>query len=320
MKVKIGCDPEFFLFDTEDKQYVSAHTFVPGTKEEPVPVPYGAIQSDGVAVEYNIIPANTEDEFVKANCEVLSYLRKLVPARYEFHFAPVAPFSKEYLNSLPEKVRALGCTPDYNAYTKKKNTTPNAEVEFRTASGHIHVGWTNDEDPYNPEHFEAACMLTKSLDYYLGMMSCIFEGPNIRRDLYGNVGAFRPKSYGMEYRVPSNWWLKHPEYMQMVYQATLYTINRLEEGRINPDKIDQISFATYIRGYMNYSSAYNRCHTIFSRTSKASNLLNNEYSNRTRHIAVSPLGVFSKEHIFAPKPAQNNNILRDERGRFVARR
>lgn len=41
-----------------------------------------------------------------------------------------------------------------------------------------------------------------------------------RRELYGKAGAFRPTSYGVEYRTLSNFWLRRKEYMQWVYAQT----------------------------------------------------------------------------------------------------
>jgi len=41
-----------------------------------------------------------------------------------------------------------------------------------------------------------------------------------RRTLYGKAGAHRPKTYGVEYRACSSWWLASPEHTKLVYDLT----------------------------------------------------------------------------------------------------
>jgi hypothetical protein len=43
-------------------------------------------------------------------------------------------------------------------------------------------------------------------------------------------GAYRPKSYGMEYRTLSNAWLLSEERMRFVYNATIAAIKTLSSG------------------------------------------------------------------------------------------
>lgn len=235
IELKIGADPEFFLKDKETGQFVSAHGMVEGTKEKPQPVEKGAVQVDGMALEFNINPASTEDEFVGNITSVLSDLRKMVPDKYEFVFTPVAEFGKEYIEAQPIEAKRLGCTPDYNAWEGgKANPTPDVEMPFRTASGHIHIGWTEDQDIADPDHIEACNMLTKQLDVYLGCISGVWDTEKkdvVRRDLYGKAGAYRPKPYGVEYRVMSNTWLHDAAYMRHVYQQSIEAFASLMTGQ-----------------------------------------------------------------------------------------
>jgi hypothetical protein len=41
----------------------------------------------------------------------------------------------------------------------------------------------------------------------------------LRKKLYGKAGAFRPKSYGVEYRTLSNFWIFEEKYIDWVYSA-----------------------------------------------------------------------------------------------------
>ena len=63
MAYLIGADPEVFVTD-KNNQFVSAFNMVPGDKAKPYPVPFGAVQVDGMALEFNIEPASTRQEFI----------------------------------------------------------------------------------------------------------------------------------------------------------------------------------------------------------------------------------------------------------------
>lgn len=222
MKLLVGADPELFVRDGKG-QLISGHHFQCGTKEKPMAVANGHVQNDGMALEFNVKPSETRIEFVSNTLAVLKDLNsfvqqidqdaKLVPL-------PVADFGEKYIDSVPVDVSALGCNPDYNAYTESPNPTPNGSLPFRTGSGHIHIGWTTNEEPTNGEHFARCCALAKEMDYYLGLPSLLWDSENRRRQLYGKAGAFRPKPYGMEYRVLSNAWLRRTDLMDFVFTRT----------------------------------------------------------------------------------------------------
>lgn len=238
MKLTIGADPELFIKDNKSGKLISAAGLFPGTKEAPHPVMHGAVQVDGMAAEYNILPASTYVEFIFNNISVLRSLRDIIKEHnpgldFDFVFNPVADFGAEYIAQQSEVAKALGCTPDYNAYYGgKPNPTPDAEMPFRTASGHIHLGWTKDQDINDPEHIEACIMMTKQLDTQVGIYMLEVEGKDgkRRRELYGKAGAFRPKHYGVEYRTPSNVWLTKPYLMRRMFVHAQSAFNRLIDG------------------------------------------------------------------------------------------
>lgn len=227
MELLIGADPELFVM--KGGEFVSAYGMIEGDKENPQKVKDGAVQVDGMALEFNIDPAKDEDSFIHNIYSVMGTLVKMVDG-YDVVTDPVAHFPEGYIAMQPLKARELGCEPDYNAYTGGMNKTPDGEVDFRTAAGHIHIGWTEGIDPLDPGHFEACCMLAKALDRSLGIPSVVWDRDTTRRKLYGNAGAFRPKSYGCEYRVLSNAWLKHPKLARFVYSRAIRTFNDLVEG------------------------------------------------------------------------------------------
>lgn len=254
MEILIGADPEFFVYDQNGK-YVSAYGLVSGTKKSPLPVTNGAVQVDGMALEFNINPAKDVTTFVNNIESVLSQLREMVPPSLSFRFDPVADFGKELIQSQPLEARELGCDPDFNAWENgAPNPRPDADFDFRTASGHIHIGWTKDEDVNNPDHLEACIMVTKQLDTMLGIAEPLWCEPNKRKTLYGNLGAFRPKPYGMEYRVLSNAWLRSPKLRQLVYSAAKTAVDALYGGTSYYKYVDLVTMDE--RGRYNFVMAY----------------------------------------------------------------
>jgi hypothetical protein len=231
MDILIGADPELFVRDKTGK-YVSAHGLVSGTKKNPLPVEHGAVQVDGMALEFNINPAKNAEEFTGRIQAVLASLNSMIPGHLTFAFDPVADFGKELIDKQPDEAKELGCDPDFNAYMDgAPNPRPDANTDFRTASGHIHIGWTNGEDVTNPDHLEACMMVTKQLDCVLGITEFVWCEPNKRKELYGKLGTFRPKHYGVEYRVLSNAWLRSDKLQKLVYTVAHNAVSDLYNGR-----------------------------------------------------------------------------------------
>lgn len=223
-KFTAGADPEVFV--RKDGQFVSAHGLVPGTKDNPHPVKDGAVQVDGMALEFNINPAADEDSFVYNMHSVMRQLAEMVPD-FEIVPAPVAEFDPEYIKAQPLEARILGCSADYNAWTGQENKPPNPEVPFRTAAAHVHLGYLPDGTSEGEQH-EAAIPLIKQLDFYLGLPSLMADPDVKRRELYGQAGAYRPKPYGCEYRVLSNFWLKSEDLMRWLYRNVSLAINSMD--------------------------------------------------------------------------------------------
>lgn len=226
--ILVGCDPEIFV--KKDGLFVSAHALIPGDKKNPFKVDKGAVQVDGMALEFNIQPASTEQEFVGNVQEVMKTLALMVPG-YELAPVPVADFPLEYIAAQPLEARELGCEPDYNAYTGAANIKPNAELPMRTASGHIHVGWTNDMDIFSQEHASQCRAAVQQLDIVLGLASLFYDDDVRRRSMYGKGGALRFKPYGVEYRTLSNAWLLSAERMAWAFRNTKKAMEMLMDGR-----------------------------------------------------------------------------------------
>lgn len=221
--ITIGTDPELFLKDTSG-QFVSAHDLIPGSKHSPHFVPYGAIQPDGVAAEFNTAPAEDVDEFIHNIEEVIKALEgqfKSIRPDLTVSVTPTATFDRKYFDTLPEIATALGCTPDFNAYTGGENEPPSTEEPFRTGAGHIHIGDGGDYRVGDRNHFERCREIVKQLDSVLYFSSLVWDDDDKRRSLYGKIGAFRPKSYGVEYRPMSNMFLSQKAIQRFVFDSSV---------------------------------------------------------------------------------------------------
>lgn len=250
-KFTFGADPEvFFRREDEEKHYFwCAAGLVPGTKIAPYKVPCGAVQVDGTAAEFNIDPVDNEEGFFNNIRSVLSYLKYQVakPKGYKVIASPVAYFTEEHYNTMPDESKELGCNPDWNAYTGKVNPSPKPPADlFRTGAGHIHIGWGQGFDINDPNLLEACIHVVKHMDTCVGKPLskateylssdkfdlAVYDAQ--RRSLYGDFGAFRPTTYGVEYRSPSNIWLNHPNLVRYVYQNTCLAI----ENAFNKTRYD----------------------------------------------------------------------------------
>ncbi len=241
-KILVGADPELFMKNPNTNAFVSAHDRVPGTKYEPFKVPNGAIQVDGTALEFNIDPAHSVEEFVANIKSVKQTLESYVPG-FNVVAEPVALYDADYwVFEVTAEAKTLGCDPDFNGWTEEQNPPPNAgDKPFRTASGHVHIGWTKDEDVFDKDHYLLCCKMARQMDYYLGIYSLLWDQDDTRRNLYGKAGAFRPKPYGVEYRVLSNRWLDNDKLMAWVYNAVQAGVKQGFEGNWAEDEFGQLA-------------------------------------------------------------------------------
>ena len=234
-KFTIGCDPEFFLKRKDSGKLVSAIPFVSGTKDCPMPLPRGGnIQRDNVAVEFATDPAASREAFVAAVEATLTEVVKVLPADTELVALPSAKFDTSELQH-PEAMR-FGCDPDYDAWEMKVNDPPCAlDASFRSCGAHIHVGTTgNDENVFLLEPMGKVDAV-KAMDAIHGVISTVLDHSQEaidRRQLYGKPGSHRPKDYGVEYRALSNFWLRSPVTVMLMYELTQDALSIVRDGML----------------------------------------------------------------------------------------
>lgn len=227
--ITIGSDPEVFLEDAVGN-FVNAFDgyvdgVVKGNKRHPELTKYGALQVDGMAMEINTTPTASAGQFYNSITEGLTDIRTRF--KQEISKKSCWKFNEDYLQQQPPMATELGCSPDNNAWKKGDyNNPPSPYSLIRTAGGHIHIGWDMECKPYTDKHIDMCCDIVQQLDYVVGLWSLRTDvmGSD-RRELYGNAGAFRPKPYGLEYRVLSNFWVFDEDLCKTVFNRTLKAID-----------------------------------------------------------------------------------------------
>lgn len=225
--IKIGADPEGFLVDGNG-EFVPAIGIIPGDKKTPFKVQNGAVQVDGVAVEFNIDPAETEEQFSYNMSSVLRQIDdiiKKVDTGLSVRWTPVARFKEEIWNRIPNNSKVLGCDPDYNV-NGEVNVNPTEALEgstLRTAAGHIHIGFRDEllKNPMEMDHFSDCLYIAQG--FFNGHVPAYIpktEDEVLRMRYYGHHGSFRPKPYGVELRAPSNWYVADEKGRKAIFNQT----------------------------------------------------------------------------------------------------
>lgn len=238
--VQVGADCEVFLQNKQTNEIVSAEGIIRGTKDVPFVFDeknqFFCTSLDNILAEFCIPPAKSAEEFYNNIQKSMEYIGSTIPNDLCVAAVPSAILDSKYLQT--EQSQIFGCEPDYNAYTQFINNRPMAENEnLRSAGGHLHIGYDGakqfDKFMYKPD--KTRCDIVKTLDLFLGIPSVIMEPDNMRKELYGKAGAFRPKPYGVEYRTISNFYLANKEYTLWAYNA----VNRAIEYINNGNTIDE---------------------------------------------------------------------------------
>lgn len=225
--ITIGADPEFFV--SKHGKFVSAHNLIPGTKKAPHSVEKGAVQVDGVALEFNINPATNYEQFQDHLNSVSQTLASMVPG-YDFLMDSAIILDAEDLATIPPEALEIGCNPDVNAYSEELNEAPASDSPIRAAGGHIHIGGIFPEGASDSLKWATAMRMARLMDRHVGVYSVLWDKDQLRRQVYGKAGACRVKPYGVEYRSLSNSWVFNPKITEFVYYATIKAASALKGG------------------------------------------------------------------------------------------
>lgn len=230
--LKVGSDIEVFLRDMVSGHARTSIGLIGGTKEAPRPLKSVlnwkdgyAVQEDNVALEYNIPPASTSLHFAYNIMRAQEAIMQEIAVKgLKMDTSSSMRFSKEQLDHL--QAQKAGCEPDYCVWDRKQNEPVALDAEIRGAGAHVHVSFLVDGvKPKFPQYLSEAECLVMALDLTLGIPSISMDKDVDRRRFYGKAGAFRPKPYGIEYRVLGPWWTAEPKYSAWVFEQVLYAFN-----------------------------------------------------------------------------------------------
>lgn len=229
----IGTDPEFFGREKKTKKYRSMIKHIKGTKQEPEILKCGAgLQRDNVALEFASPPAKTEMEFVKSLQAAFTEILQKVPEDIEIVAEPSANFDNDQLEH-PEALE-FGCDPDYDAWIPAMNPSAHCDdPTFRSCGGHIHLGYVEGSGNDFLLNDWGKVHTVRTMDAIHGIVSVLLDNsPSAikRRRLYGKAGSHRPTEYGVEYRALSNFWLKSPEMVMLMYRLSGDLLKIMREG------------------------------------------------------------------------------------------
>lgn len=249
--MKLGSDPEFFLMDADTGAHLPSCGLIGADKWNPLQLPGLStgfmVQEDNVAVEFNIPPCESRGDFIEAMSIVrnagLKFLRPKLPnTPLRFSSLSAHIFPAQALEHPAAKV--FGCEPDFNAWTKKENPKPALKgkmSQLRTCGGHVHVETSLPKE-----------RVIQAMDLFLAVPLLGLETNQSyngleRKKLYGKYGAYRPKSYGVEYRTLSNSWCLADTTVGYVWDGTERALDAVQRDLIDFDAMQE-TLAAVING------------------------------------------------------------------------
>lgn len=256
--INLGCDPEFFF--TQNGQVIGSEKIMrDGAIGEKG---HSQVVIDGVQAELNPLPSACRESLAYQIAHCFRNLKLTFQDRgmqVAVKCDPLVEITQEELDSLSEGSRVFGCAPSINIYEggeSKIKVDPRKYLK-RSAGGHLHLG--NYYAGYLPDEFNAnyhdqhACakrtenalktmpeIMVPILDIVVGN-TCVlldrFEGNKERRANYGRVGEYRVKSYGLEYRSLSNFWLRSYPLMSFVFGIARFAVHLVEQSTSDNDYV-----------------------------------------------------------------------------------
>jgi hypothetical protein len=242
LQITVGADPEMFC--KQDGNLIAVQNCgILGTKYNPQPLPSGGnVQRDNVAIEFGVVPAHSKGDFVRNIGTTMFELLDVLPNGVDIDITPSANFPMEQLTH--RECKEFGCMPDFNAWTGKVNEPPPdaGDATLRSCGGHIHIGYIKGTNLVWLMDLNGKVKLIQVMDCNLGIVSAYLDdSPEAiqRRALYGQAGCYRSTEYGVEYRTLSNFWIKSPKLVELMYDLTHYSIQIIQSGQ-HEDLIDKL--------------------------------------------------------------------------------
>lgn len=231
-----GTDPEAF-FRRDGEKIIGSERFIPA---KGLTAGFNnSVVRDGVQFEMHPVAAgdlrllglNLSAIFILLN-QTLKYNPEI-----DISFDTLVEVTKDELDSLSPSTRVLGCQPSLNIYGAKPIDVDPLNYRKRSSGGHIHMGLTlplYNSITANPDFRER---LVPLLDIFAGNSFVLLDrdpGAAERRINYGRAGEYRLPKHGLEYRTPSNFWLRDYRLMSFAFgmaAVAIATMNETVAGR-----------------------------------------------------------------------------------------
>lgn len=212
----VGSDPEFFF--KRDGEVVPSTEVIDNEED--------GVTRDGFQGELNPRADSCREIAGRRIASAIVAAEKMAVKRgahVSFQMSEIID-GKAWKNA-PAEIKQFGCNPTTNVHEADFERPNGQRVKFRSAGGHIHLGLpTNLKSKYED--------IVKVMDVVVGNTCVLIDRDPAnarRRKYYGRAGEYRVKPYGLEYRVPSNFWLKHYVLWSMVSGLARNSISIVDE-------------------------------------------------------------------------------------------
>lgn len=190
---------------------IPAEELTHGTKKEPELMKividhedfWIKISADNVMYEFAYKkPFKSVEEAVRTYSNSVEVLKEHLSVRAEIRFVDHFYINDDILN-MSREAKVMGCEPDNNAYTLKKNPRPNVNKMrlLRTAGFHTHMGIPGFRKLSKEKKLSLAAHYSRAYDLSHVIGDVVNGNVGLREQHYGVNGAFRVcPAYGFEFR------------------------------------------------------------------------------------------------------------------------
>lgn len=222
--ITLGCDPEFFLVDTQTKQLLRANAFFKK---------WGEVGHDGILAEIRPKPALQPQVLTNNIYDLIKQTRYLLDT-----------------NSVKYDSKRIMLYGASSFKTELKQQFMASSPVHATAGFHLHFGLPYQLLGMSLETGSLMYKLSNIMDYYVGIPSILLEQPtDYNRRLntcisYGKPGDYRLDHRTFEYRVPGGSMLRHPTLTKgLIALGSVVVTDFVNKIKIATDNFNDISIA-----------------------------------------------------------------------------
>lgn len=220
--VLLGADPEVFF--REGKKVVPSSKFI---SKEGVNVGSARIVRDGIQAEINTVYVDScRQVMTNIMRDAMVFLFEKEKSGIRVDFSTTIEIDPSTFRSIDDEDKKFGCTPSFNLNGVSHIKVNPMTYRKRSAGGHIHIGALND-----PSLLHDVKLMIPILDAVIGNTMVLMDkdpSNKDRRRNYGRAGEHRLPKYGIEYRTPSNFWLRSPVFAGLIWGLARTSVNIAE--------------------------------------------------------------------------------------------